>query len=184
MGNPADANDRRDFLRVCVIGGAALLGAGAGAWVVVNPANAAASAGTGQTLPLVPLLRLSALEKNRPLALEVTLARRQGWRMQSRRQHVFIVRKGDGSSEKDFLALSPVCPHKGCSVQAHEKDQHFVCPCHDAQFGFDGNLKEGPALRGLDPMTLEVRRHEGADWMFVTWLDYELDTSERTPRQA
>ncbi|MCC7509973.1 MAG: Rieske (2Fe-2S) protein [Planctomycetes bacterium] len=182
--NQPDNNDRREFLRVCVIGGAALLGAGASAWAVVNPANAADSSGAVETLPLVPVLRLSALEKNKPLALEVTLSRRQGWRMQSRRQHVFIVRTGDGGTDKDFLALSPVCPHKGCSVQAHEKDQRFVCPCHDAQFGFDGELKEGPAQRGLDPLTLTVREHEGADWLFVTWQDFVLDTSERTPRQA
>jgi Rieske Fe-S protein len=180
MGESADP-DRREFLRVCVVGGAAIVGAGIGAWSVMAPAHAASAP---QTVPLAPVLRLTGLEKGKPLALQVTLSRRDGWRLRTRGQHLFVVRTGDGETASDFKALSPVCPHKGCSVEANEKDSAFVCPCHDGKFNLDGGYKSGPAPRGLDPLVLSAGKHEGADWIFVNWQDFVIGTADRTPRTA
>ena len=173
---------RREFLHVCVVGGAALVGAGIGGWALINPP--AGTAPGEQVVPLAPMLRLEGLEPGKPLELAVTLSRRDGWRVRTRTQHLFIVRMGDADAPGKLRALSPICPHKGCSVQADEKAERFICPCHEAAFRTDGQYIEGPAPRGLDPLELTVAKHQGADWVFVKWQDFEIGTSERRPRTA
>lgn len=174
-----ESSERREFLRVCVIGGAALIGVGVGAWAVAKPLAVAA---TDQRLPLVPMLRVAGLEQGKPLILQVTLARRDGWRLRTRSQQVFLLRTGAGGEAQDFKALSPICPHKGCAVQAHE--DAFVCPCHDARFELSGERLEGPTPRGLDPLELSIEEHAGTQWLFVRWQDFVAGTPERIARQA
>ncbi|MBX3460368.1 MAG: Rieske (2Fe-2S) protein [Planctomycetes bacterium] len=126
------------------------------------------------------MLRAKALPLDEPVALDVALTRREGWRVRSTRRQVLVVRTGD----ETFKAFSPVCPHKGCGVQPNAKEKKFVCPCHDAQFDIAGELKSGPAPRGLDPLELTVAEHEGAPWLFVTWQEFVAGIPERTGRQA
>jgi Rieske Fe-S protein len=179
MTEPAPSS-RREFLRVCAVGGAAIVGGGLGIWAVMDaPAAAAAEA---RLLPLAPLLRVSALPKDEPLALDVTLARRDGWRLRSRRQRVYLTRIGEGNAAEDYRALSPICPHKGCHVEAHE--DAFVCPCHDARFSLAGERIDGPAPRGMDPLRVEIDRHDDSNWLFVEWQDFVIGTAQRTPRPA
>lgn len=65
----------------------------------------------------------------------------------------FLVRLNDGG----FLALSLRCSHLGCSVNWHEEQERFVCPCHSSQFDKSGNVLNPPAVRALDyyPLTIE-----------------------------
>lgn len=44
-------------------------------------------------------------------------------------------------------AISKVCPHLGCIVQATAAG--FDCPCHGSRFGSDGAVLRGPAPKGL-----------------------------------
>lgn len=178
MATVPGSDDRREFLRVCVVGGALAVGAGLGAWSLSRPAWAPGAASA--PVPLAPMLRANALPLHEPVALDVSLARREGWRVRNTRRHVLIVRTG----EESFQAFSPVCPHKGCSVQADTKEKRFACPCHDAQFDLSGAVTSGPAPRGLDPLELQVAEHEGAPWLFVTWQEFLTGTPERTGRQA
>jgi Rieske Fe-S protein len=76
--------------------------------------------------------------------------------------------------------LSPICPHAGCSVE--QKENTFVCPCHDAKFDAKGARKEGPAPRDLDPLTLSVANIDGKPWLHVTWQDFVTGTEERVAR--
>jgi Rieske Fe-S protein len=186
MGKEPD-DSRRDFLRVAVVGGIALVTAAAGGVVATAPRVSGASGGI---LPLGPLLRFEGLEPGKPLEVRITLQRRDGWRLRTRPQTVFIQRladqdKADDTDEANPLALtafSPVCPHAGCTVEAHEDG--FVCPCHDATFAPDGARKSGPAPRGLDPLKLEVREYRGEDWLYVHWKDYVPGQPERVARGA
>ncbi|MGE2835341.1 FAD-dependent oxidoreductase [Mycobacterium sp. SMC-4] len=50
-------------------------------------------------------------------------------------------------------AVSPVCPHLGGIVSWNDADQAWECPLHGSRFGPDGALLEGPATRGLSPVT-------------------------------
>ncbi len=57
-------------------------------------------------------------------------------------------------AENEVVAFSAVCPHQGCTVAPD--DQQFTCPCHGSQFELSGDLKRGPAERGLTPFAVEL----------------------------
>jgi menaquinol-cytochrome c reductase iron-sulfur subunit len=178
MSDQSDPS-RRDFMRVVVVGGVVLVSAGAGGLAAALPRVETAG---GDLLPLGPLPRFRGLEPNTPIEARITLQRRDGWRMRTRDEIVFIQRVGDGNRAGDYLAFSPVCPHAGCRVQS--ADDAFVCPCHDARFGIDGTRDSGPAPRDLDSLDLTLREHNGSTWLFVHWQDFVPGTPERTVRHS
>lgn len=54
-----------------------------------------------------------------------------------------------------FVAFDAVCPHEGCTVAYVAPDKLFICPCHGSRFnGETGALVNGPATRGLTPITI------------------------------
>jgi len=55
-----------------------------------------------------------------------------------------------------FTAFSAVCPHQQCAVRFVSAKDGFACPCHSSQFTAAGKLRQGPATRGLTPITVEV----------------------------
>ncbi len=174
-------DDRRTFLRIAVIGGIGILTAGAGAASVFLPPRTGESAGVGPQ-PLIPIARLAALLKEEVLSLEISLSVRDGWRLRTRRQRVYLQRVADGDEASAFKALSAVCSHAGCGIEYHEKDKQFFCPCHGAEFKLDGTLQKGPAPRDMDPLDVTVAEHEGAAWLFVNWQEFVMGTEQRTPR--
>ncbi len=50
--------------------------------------------------------------------------------------------------EKGFHAISSVCTHLGC-IAERTADGQFHCPCHGSRFDASGNVKGGPAPKGL-----------------------------------
>jgi cytochrome b6-f complex iron-sulfur subunit len=56
----------------------------------------------------------------------------------------------------NLVAVNPTCSHKGCIVKWETKEQKFDCPCHDAEFGIDGSVKEGPAKKPLKVYTAKI----------------------------
>ncbi len=55
-----------------------------------------------------------------------------------------------------FKAFSAICPHAGCPVNTIQ-DGVIQCPCHLSQFDIStGDVKSGPAPRGLTPLTAAV----------------------------
>jgi cytochrome b6-f complex iron-sulfur subunit len=65
---------------------------------------------------------------------------------------VAVFRDADG-----IWAVSTVCTHLGCIVNAHPDG--FECPCHGSRFGADGSVTKGPAPRAL--AWLKVSAAEG-----------------------
>lgn len=55
---------------------------------------------------------------------------------------VFIIRTHEG-----VRAMSAICTHLGCVVQASEKG--YLCPCHGSWFDSDGHVTRGAASRDL-----------------------------------
>lgn len=54
-----------------------------------------------------------------------------------------------------FVAFDAICPHEGCTVAYNAPDKLFICPCHGSRFnGETGALVNGPATRGLTPITI------------------------------
>lgn len=57
---------------------------------------------------------------------------------------LFIVRKGN-----TYRAMSGICPHVGCTVNAVVGKHPFLCPCHGSHFDSDGAVVSGPSPHGL-----------------------------------
>ena len=55
--------------------------------------------------------------------------------------------------ESGFTALSLVCTHLGCTVEA--QPEGFACPCHGSQFDSDGHPTKGPATTSLKVFKVE-----------------------------
>ena len=46
-----------------------------------------------------------------------------------------------------FAALSPICTHRGCTVDVN--GSRLVCPCHGSTYDREGRVLKGPAERAL-----------------------------------
>jgi Rieske Fe-S protein len=67
------------------------------------------------------------------------------------------------ATEDGFNAVSPICTHRGCTVDVN--GPRLVCPCHGSTYDRDGGVLKGPAQRPLhrypltrtgDELVLEV----------------------------
>jgi menaquinol-cytochrome c reductase iron-sulfur subunit len=83
----------------------------------------------------------------------------------------FVRKQGDSKIE----ALSGVCPHLGCAVGLEARG--FLCACHNTQFDGNGEVVDGPAKRGMDPLPIAVVDSR----LRLTWVSYKLDTKNREP---
>ena len=56
---------------------------------------------------------------------------------------LYVLRDDDGR----FSVLSPVCTHRGCTVEV--EGARLVCPCHGSTYDRAGRVLQGPAPRPL-----------------------------------
>jgi Rieske Fe-S protein len=56
---------------------------------------------------------------------------------------IYILARGSDG----FGALSPICTHRGCTVDV--RGDRLVCPCHGSTYDRDGRVLKGPAQRAL-----------------------------------
>lgn len=52
-----------------------------------------------------------------------------------------------------FVAVSPICTHRGCTVDVH--GERLVCPCHGSTYDREGTVLKGPAQRALTRYPVE-----------------------------
>ncbi len=74
---------------------------------------------------------------------------------------VNITRRGQGTTDADFIALSSTCPHLGCQVHWEAQNRRFFCPCHNGVFTPEGKAIAGPpaeAGQSLLQFPLKVER--------------------------
>lgn len=91
-------------------------------------------------------------EPNVPRAVAFLRTRTDGWKREDRRERAWVVKNAGG----ELAAFSPFCTHLGCAYGWDGERGEFVCPCHDSRFGSDGQLKAGPAPRGLDRYEVRI----------------------------
>lgn len=53
----------------------------------------------------------------------------------------------------EFAAVSPICTHRGCTVDVH--GERLVCPCHGSTYDRSGAVLKGPAQRALTRYPIE-----------------------------
>ena len=56
--------------------------------------------------------------------------------------------------EGAFTAISPICTHRGCTVDI--EGTRLVCPCHGSTYQRSGEVVKGPAERPLQPLPLTL----------------------------
>jgi nitrite reductase/ring-hydroxylating ferredoxin subunit len=59
------------------------------------------------------------------------------------RDPIVVLAQPDGS----FTAVSPICTHKGCTVDV--QGERLVCPCHGSTYDRQGRVLRGPAELSL-----------------------------------
>ncbi len=164
-------NPRREFLRIAIIGGVAVISAGAGAFAATVPVQTGES--TPGPKPLVPMLRLGALEAGVPLQLELALSTRDGWRLRTFTHRLYALRVKDGDTADCFTLFTATCPHAGCIIEHDTQEKCFHCPCHNARFDYEGKRKDTkPAPRDMDRLPASIGEHLGAPWLFVDWKEF------------
>ena len=58
--------------------------------------------------------------------------------------------------EGDFVGLSAVCTHQGCTVREVSGDMIY-CGCHGSEFDLQGEVVKGPATEPLPEKKIEIR---------------------------
>jgi glycine/D-amino acid oxidase-like deaminating enzyme/nitrite reductase/ring-hydroxylating ferredoxin subunit len=54
------------------------------------------------------------------------------------------------SPEGELCEMSAICPHLRCVVEWNATEKTWDCPCHGSRFGPNGEVRNGPANRGLE----------------------------------
>jgi cytochrome b6-f complex iron-sulfur subunit len=62
-------------------------------------------------------------------------------------QPLLLVR--NPQQKEQLVAVNPRCSHQGCIVEWQVEKTAFVCPCHGATFGLQGQVLQGPANQPL-----------------------------------
>lgn len=62
--------------------------------------------------------------------------------------------------EAGFRAMSLVCTHLGCTVEADAAGDGYVCPCHGSRYDAAGAVRRGPASDALPALRVEVTADE------------------------
>ena len=53
---------------------------------------------------------------------------------------IIIINAGD-----EFIALSSICTHQGCTVSYDSGSNNLPCPCHGSVYSTSGSVLQGPA---------------------------------------
>lgn len=128
----SDPIGRRGFIRRAWQAGVALV-AGAGLWTSWDVLKSVPASGLGGVVKAVPEQEVTDIPEY------------------IRSAQTYLTRIDD-----EVIALWQRCPHLGCRVSWCESSREFECPCHGSAFNRAGELRSGPAPRGMDRFTVAV----------------------------
>lgn len=152
---PIEDPARRRVLAALVMGAASVIGAA----LAAAAARFLGGRGTGGPPSPVPVGPEAAFAAGSPVEAVLSYSRPDAYRIESRRDTIFVVRRPEG-----LIALSPTCTHLGCSVRWDAASSLFRCPCHGGSYHPDGSVAGGPPPRPLARLPIEIR----AGQVFVT----------------
>jgi len=96
----------------------------------------------------VPIGKLEEMPVGTPFPFSFTLVQVNGWERTSTSHGGYVIRKS--ADQNDLYILNSKCTHLACTVNWSETDKVYLCPCHDAKFGQQGEVLGGPPPRPLD----------------------------------
>lgn len=64
-----------------------------------------------------------------------------------RPESIYVLRGDDENGLAVVTALSPICTHRGCTVET--QGAVLICPCHGSTYTRSGSVLRGPADRPL-----------------------------------
>jgi Rieske Fe-S protein len=135
---------RRDFVKVMTAALGSVMGVVMGIPIVGYLIDPALKAQSGEAW--IPLGPLENFPIGTPKSFSFTRSNINGWEKTVNSYGGFVLRK----SESELLVLSNRCTHLSCAVNWDEARSEYVCPCHDAQFGAEGEVLGGPPPHPLD----------------------------------
>ena len=140
---------RRDFIKVTtgIVGG--VIGAAIGLPTIFYLIDPALQEG-GKDI-WVSIGKFEDMQVGVPYPFSFTRVQVNGWERTSNSFGGFAVRKSD--KYEDLVILNSRCTHLSCTVNWNAEGRVFLCPCHDASFGIEGEVLDGPPPRPLDRFT-------------------------------
>lgn len=87
-----------------------------------------------------------------PTLFSFTRTKINGWERTANSYGVYIYR----TSETNTIVLSNICTHLACRVKWQDDQKIYHCPCHDADFGPEGEIISGPQDRPLNQLNNKV----------------------------
>lgn len=137
---------RRDFIKgvTAIVGGliTTVIGVPAVAYLIDPALHVSAKEAW------IPVGRLEDIPIGEPKPFSFTRTQVNGWERTSTSHGGFVVRRSEDPN--DLFILNSKCTHLSCTVNWSEGDQVFLCPCHNAKFGKQGQVLDGPPPRPLD----------------------------------
>ena len=137
---------RRDFIKgtTVIIGGiiTAVIGIPTIAYLIDPALRKHTSEGW------IPIGKLEEMPVGTPTPFSFTLVQVNGWERTSTSHGGYVVRNSEDPN--DMYILNSKCTHLSCTVNWSDTDKVYLCPCHDAKFGQQGEVLGGPPPRPLD----------------------------------
>lgn len=109
--------------------------------------SSGATVDDGAWATLAPLAELRGAQ---PIMRELGVERVAGWTSEREERRVYVL------PQDNNRVLSTVCPHEGCEVVWRERENDFLCPCHDSYFNARGQHTRGPARQDLAQLPTRV----------------------------
>ena len=141
---------RRDFVKVTSAALGSIMGVLMGIPIIGYLIDPALKAQTSEAW--VPLGPLENIPIGIPHSFSFTRSKVNGWEKTVNSYGGFVFRK----SESELIVLSNRCTHLSCAVFWNEAKDAYDCPCHDAQFGSEGEVLGGPPPHPLDRYEAEI----------------------------
>jgi Rieske Fe-S protein len=142
----SESVSRRDFIKgaTAMVGGliAAVVGIPTIAYLIAPALRESAREAW------IPVGKLEEIPVGTPTPFSFTRVQVNGWERTATSHGGFVIRRSEDAN--DLLILNSKCTHLACSVNWSADDQVYLCPCHDAKFGKQGEVLDGPPPRPLD----------------------------------
>jgi Rieske Fe-S protein len=143
---------RRDFIKLTTAAAGTIMGAVAGIPMIaylIDPALRESKTGKA-----VAIGKLTEIPVGKPFPFSFTITKVNGWERTANSYGGFIIRKSE--APEDIVILSSRCTHLSCRVNWSDEANGFLCPCHDAKFGMQGEVLDGPPPEALGHFEFEI----------------------------